>query len=60
METDIRGAVDLGIRSILVLTGSASRESLRVFPYAPTRVVDSIAGLLAESQPETDVLQYSG
>ncbi|MEO8025768.1 MAG: HAD-IIA family hydrolase [Bryobacteraceae bacterium] len=46
METDIRGATDLGFESILVLTGSSSRESLREFPYAPTRVVESIAELL--------------
>jgi len=46
METDIRGATDLGYRSILVLTGSTTRESLREHPFAPTEVVESIAELV--------------
>ena len=46
METDIRGATDLGFESILVLTGSSQPETLDQFPYAPTRVVTSIAELV--------------
>lgn len=46
METDIRGATDLGYRSILVLTGSTTRESLLEYPFAPTEVVESIAELV--------------
>jgi len=46
METDIRGATDLSFRSILVLTGSTTRESIRDYPFQPTRVVSSIAELL--------------
>lgn len=45
METDIRGATDLGFEAILVLTGSSTRESLKQYPFAPTRVVNSIAEL---------------
>ena len=45
METDIRGAVELGFRAILVLTGSTSRESLAGYPFQPTQVVKSIAQL---------------
>lgn len=51
METDIRGAIELGMQAYLVLTGSTSRESLAGYPFAPTQVVDSIAdlvGLVAE------------
>jgi NagD protein len=48
MGTDIRGASDLGFRSVLVLTGSSTRESWREYPYAPTRVVESIAELVSE------------
>jgi NagD protein len=48
METDIRGATDLGFRSILVLTGSTSMEELKRYPFRPTRVVDSIAKLVPE------------
>ncbi len=46
METDIRGATDLGFQSILVLTGSSTMDTLKEFPFAPTRVVNSIAELM--------------
>jgi NagD protein len=46
MDTDIRGASDLGFRSVLVLTGSSTVESAKNFPYVPTRVVESIAELV--------------
>ncbi|MBI1355235.1 MAG: HAD-IIA family hydrolase [Acidobacteria bacterium] len=46
MDTDIRGATDLGFHSVLVLTGSTRRQDLAMYPYAPTRVVDSIADLV--------------
>ena len=41
METDIRGAVELGIQATLVLTGSARREDVIHYAYQPTRVVGS-------------------
>lgn len=46
METDIRGATDLGFRSVLVLTGSTERTQLADYPFQPTRIVESIAELL--------------
>jgi NagD protein len=46
METDIRGATDLGFRSILVLTGSTTIDSMKKHPFRPTEVVDSIAELV--------------
>lgn len=45
METDILGAVQLGYRSILVLSGGTRREDLDAFAYRPDMVVDSIADL---------------
>ena len=45
METDILGAVQLGFRSILVLSGGARREDLSRYAYRPDRVVESIADL---------------
>lgn len=48
METDIQGAAALGFRSILVLTGSTTWDSLKQYPFSPTTVVDSIAQVLAE------------
>ena len=35
METDILGGVQMGYRTVLVLTGSTTRESLRNFAYCP-------------------------
>lgn len=46
MDTDIRGATDLSFKSILVLTGSTTLETLREYPYHPTKVVNSIAELV--------------
>lgn len=59
METDIRGAAELGYRSILVLTGSSTRETLKQCAFAPTRVVDSIAELLPECSGKNGSKQRS-
>lgn len=48
METDIKGAAELGFESILVLTGSSTSETLKEFPFSPTRVVESVAALVPE------------
>lgn len=45
MTTDILGAVQLGLRSVLVLTGSTKTEDLSQFAYQPDVVLDSIAEL---------------
>jgi len=45
METDILGGVQLGFRTILVLSGGTSREDLARYAYRPDSVVDSIADL---------------
>jgi NagD protein len=45
METDILGGVQLGYRTILVLSGGTGREDLDRFAYRPDLVVDSIADL---------------
>ena len=47
METDILGAVQLGYRAILVLSGGTSRADLANFAYRPDLVVESIADLSA-------------
>lgn len=48
MDTDIRGAAEIGLQSYLVLTGSTSMEELPQYVFQPTRVMESIADLLAE------------
>jgi NagD protein len=45
METDILGGVQLGFRTILVLSGGTRREDLGRFAYCPDVVVDSLADL---------------
>jgi NagD protein len=52
METDILGGLQMGYRTVLVLTGSANIESLARYAYAPTRVVASIAELVAEAEED--------
>ncbi|MBL9124186.1 MAG: HAD family hydrolase [Planctomycetaceae bacterium] len=45
METDILGGVQMGYRTILVLSGGTQREDLVRYAYRPDLVVDSIADL---------------
>ncbi len=48
METDIRGAVEAGMQSFLVLTGSTQLENIGDYVYQPTRVLQSVADLTDE------------
>ena len=45
METDILGGVQLGYRTILVLSGGARREDLGRYAYQPDLVINSVADL---------------
>lgn len=45
METDILGGVQLGFKTILVLSGGTSRGDLDRYAYRPDRIVDSVAEL---------------
>lgn len=46
MDTDIISGIEAGLRTVLVLTGSTSREHVETFPYRPSRIVDSVADLV--------------
>lgn len=48
METDILGGVAMSYRTVLVLTGSTTRDDLDLFAYRPDYVLDSIADLCQE------------
>jgi NagD protein len=48
METDIRGAVEAGLQSYLVLSGSTRLEDIGDYVYQPTRVLQSVAELVEE------------
>jgi NagD protein len=58
METDIRGAIEIGIQAWLVLTGSTRKSDLSNYAYQPTRILSSIQELAAEldqaDQPELE------
>lgn len=45
METDILGGVQMGYRTILVLTGTTKREDLARYAYQPDMIVNSVADL---------------
>jgi NagD protein len=46
MDTDIVAGLEAGMHTILVLTGSTTRDAAERFPYRPSRIVDSIADLV--------------
>jgi NagD protein len=48
MDTDIVAGIEAGLRTILVLSGVTSPEMVDRFPYRPSRIVDSVAELVAE------------
>ncbi len=48
LETDIRGAVEVGMMAYLVLTGSTRLEDLGAQVYQPTRILESVAELYTE------------
>ena len=52
METDIRGAVEIGMRACLVLTGSTRLEDMPDYVYQPTCVMAGVDELLAELKGE--------
>lgn len=43
MATDIKGGVESGMETILVLTGVSKREDIKRFPFQPNRILESIA-----------------
>jgi NagD protein len=51
MDTDVLSGLEAGMRTILVLTGVATRADVERHPFRPTRVIDSIADLLPDLTP---------
>jgi len=54
METDIRGAVEAGLLSYLVLTGSTQLEDVGDYVYQPTRILQSVAELTEDVKSGRD------
>src|SRR4051812_30638461 len=48
MDTDVVSGLEAGMHTVLVLTGSTTREEAERFPYRPSRIVDWIADLVDE------------
>ena len=48
MDTDIVAGIEVGMETILVLSGVTEAADTERFPYRPTRIVDSVADLVAE------------
>jgi len=55
METDILGGVQMGYRTILVLSGSATRATLGNFAFRPDLLVNSISDIPLEVFMKGDV-----
>ncbi len=52
METDIRGAIEIGMQACLVLTGSTKLEDLADYVYQPTCVMSGLDELLQDMKGE--------
>jgi NagD protein len=48
MDTDVVSGLEAGLETILVLTGVTGRAEAERFPYRPSRILDSVADLVAE------------
>jgi len=48
METDIRGAFEAGMPSVLVLSGSTQFEAVGDYVYQPTRILQTVGDLIEE------------
>jgi len=52
MDTDVVAGLEAGMYTVLVLTGSTSRDDVDRYPYRPSRIVESVADLLTEMGDE--------
>ncbi len=54
MDTDIVSGLEAGLRTMLVLTGISTSETVERFPYRPTLVLNSVADLIGKTQNPFD------
>jgi len=60
METDILGGVQMGYRTVLVLSGGTKASDLNNYAYQPNQVIDSIADLSLETRSFQEELHQKG
>jgi NagD protein len=48
MDTDVISGLEAGLETILVLSGVTSRDATELFPFRPSRIVESVAELVDE------------
>ena len=56
METDILGGVQMGYRTVLVLSGGTRRSDVRKYGYQPDVVIESIAEMSLDSEMEAGMM----
>lgn len=56
LDTDILGAVNTGIRSIMVLTGISNEQDLKTIDYQPTWIMSDITAITKALQESTSAL----
>ncbi|MGC4933380.1 HAD-IIA family hydrolase [Gordonia sp. DT30] len=49
MDTDVISGLEAGLQTILVLSGISTIETVELFPYRPTHVIDSVADLVGHT-----------
>jgi NagD protein len=55
MDTDVVSGLEAGLETLLVLTGVSTRESAELYPFRPSRILDSVAELAEEIEAGTPV-----
>jgi NagD protein len=50
MDTDVIAGMEAGLRTILVLSGISTRQSIDTYPFRPSLVLDSVADLVGRTR----------
>jgi NagD protein len=49
MDTDVLAGTEAGMRTILVLSGVSSRETVELYPYRPTYIFEDVGHIPVET-----------